>query len=143
MSTVNPCDPQDEREAAGVETKADVILDVDKLRGLSRLIADRTIEALEREVNTVKGQFNRLLSGAHLLHRRISLRVLTDRARPDPEDSRYVIIEFDPCEALTAAGRKAVEVNRSERVAKALKSFLAEHDSFANDIDELRSEVPE
>lgn len=140
---VNACDAQDEREAAGVPAPAPN-LDVEKLFGLSRMIAARTTEQLDAEVKAALDPFLRLFRSRSSDDQAIVISTFSNsdvRITDDPKHPGKHLIRVSVFECGRLAELKAVEIHRQRRVAEALKDFLERTESVADEIAEIRDQV--
>ena len=141
----NPCDPIDEREAAGVPvTPSEPALIVEQLRGLSRLIADREIAALTREVNAVMEAFRHYFHCSDSANRRIALDTgdySIVSVAPVAEKPGQYRVTLDLHAFLPKAAEKAIANRKPERVGNALKGFLTRAEALADEVEQLRNDV--
>lgn len=143
MNAVNPCDERDEREAAGLAAPVPNI-DVEKLRGLSKMIAERAVTSLENHVKArALAFFKHFFWGKGSGESQITLSTLYQRAtvKPDPNHPGHHLVTLGWSELDGLLQDNAIKLNKNAHVAAALKEFLERADSLADDVQQLRDQV--
>ncbi len=147
VNACNPCDHQDEREAAGlVKSEEPAGVDVKRLSGLSKLIADREAEQLKKEVEKIALPLFQLFANQSGSDREITFRTAdywSIKVIPDSKTPGSFLVKITVDSSLERRlVEKAVEIHTSRRVGAALNQFLERADSLCADVEQMRSEMP-
>lgn len=126
-----------------IEAAPAPVIEIEKLRGLSRMLADRAIDVLKAEVGAKAEAFAKYFWSKTTEERRLVLSTASRQVRvdKDPKDAGQFLVRIEIPELLKLMEDQAVAIAKSPRTLKAFKDFLDRAESVADDIDQLRGAI--
>lgn len=126
-----------------IEAAPAPVIEIEKLRGLSRMLADRAIGVLTAEVGVKAEAFAKCFWSRTQEERQLVLSTVGRwvRVDKDPKEPGQFLVRIEILELLKLMEDQAVAIDKSSRILKAFKDFLDRAESIADDIDQLRGAV--